>query len=65
MWSCRPSGLSLLHALFYARAAGSLQAVISVEGGAQQDRLDGGAHALSARLAAVLTSGRAGGRRSP
>ncbi len=54
MWSCRPSELSLLHALFYARAAGSLQAVISVAGGAQQDRLDGGAHALSARLAQRL-----------
>lgn len=51
LWACEPSELSLLHALFYARAAGSLRAVMATEHGAQQDLLDGGAHALAVRLA--------------
>ncbi|WP_214417313.1 flavin monoamine oxidase family protein [Sphaerisporangium fuscum] len=51
VWSCEPGEMSLLHALFYARSAGSLQRVIAVEGGAQQDRLEGGAHELAVRLA--------------
>jgi monoamine oxidase len=51
LWACEPSELSLLHALFYARAAGSLRAVMATENGAQQDLLDGGAHALAVRLA--------------
>ncbi|TMR93011.1 flavin monoamine oxidase family protein [Nonomuraea basaltis] len=54
VWSCQPSELSLLHALFYARSAGTLQQVIAVEGGAQQDRLDGGTHELAVRLARRL-----------
>ncbi|RFS83561.1 flavin monoamine oxidase family protein [Actinomadura spongiicola] len=54
MWACEPSELSLLHALFYARSAGSLQAVMATEGGAQQDRLDQGAGELARRLAARL-----------
>lgn len=54
MWACEPSELSLLHALFYARAAGSLHAVMATEGGAQQDRLEGGAGELARRLAARL-----------
>ncbi|HUR03775.1 MAG TPA: flavin monoamine oxidase family protein [Nonomuraea sp.] len=54
MWACEPSELSLLHALFYARAAGSLEAVMATEGGAQQDRLDQGAGELARRLAARL-----------
>ncbi|PWK40446.1 flavin monoamine oxidase family protein [Actinoplanes xinjiangensis] len=51
LWACEPSELSLLHALFYARAAGSLRTAMAIEGGAQQDLLDGGAHALAVRLA--------------
>ncbi|MFI7705241.1 flavin monoamine oxidase family protein [Nonomuraea sp. NPDC049480] len=54
IWACEPSELSLLHALFYVKAAGSLAAVTDVEGGAQQDRLDGGAYGLAARLAGRL-----------
>ncbi|MFB4320518.1 flavin monoamine oxidase family protein [Actinomadura sp. 21ATH] len=54
MWACEPSELSLLHALFYARSAGSLQAVMATEGGAQQDRLDQGAGELARRLATRL-----------
>ncbi|MFI6600284.1 flavin monoamine oxidase family protein [Nonomuraea sp. NPDC050536] len=54
IWACEPSELSLLHALFYVKAAGSLAAVTDVEGGAQQDRLDGGAYGVATRLAERL-----------
>ncbi|MFI0450101.1 flavin monoamine oxidase family protein [Actinomadura sp. 6N118] len=54
IWACEPSELSLLHALFYIKAAGSLAAVTDVEGGAQQDRLDGGAYGVATRLAERL-----------
>ncbi len=53
-WACEPSELSLLHALFYARSAGSLRAVMATDGGAQQDRLEGGAGELARRLAGQL-----------
>lgn len=54
LWAGEPSELSLLHALFYARAAGSLRTVMATENGAQQDLLDGGAHALAVRQAERL-----------
>ncbi|WP_068924448.1 flavin monoamine oxidase family protein [Planobispora rosea] len=54
IWACEPSELSLLHALFYVKAAGGLAAVTDFEGGAQQDRLAGGAYGLAARLAERL-----------
>ncbi|MET7329720.1 flavin monoamine oxidase family protein [Nonomuraea sp. NPDC005650] len=54
IWACEPSELSLLHALFYVKAAGGLAAVTDVEGGAQQDRLDGGAYGVAAKLAERL-----------
>jgi monoamine oxidase len=54
IWSCEPSELSLLHALFYIRSAGNLAALTDFEGGAQQDRLEGGAYGLAGRLAASL-----------
>ncbi|HEY0485025.1 MAG TPA: flavin monoamine oxidase family protein [Mycobacteriales bacterium] len=51
VWSAEPAELSLLHALFYARAAGGLGRLVDTDGGAQQDRLDGGAQQLALRLA--------------
>ncbi|MEV7098999.1 flavin monoamine oxidase family protein [Amycolatopsis sp. NPDC051045] len=57
IWACEPSELSLLHALFSIKSAGSLSALTDFEGGAQQDRLAGGAHGLAARLAAGLDAG--------
>jgi monoamine oxidase len=54
IWACEPSELSLLHALFYVKAAGSLAAVTDVEGGAQQDRLEGGAYGVATRIAERL-----------
>ena len=44
----------MLHALFYVSAAGSFDKLIDTEGGAQQDRLDGGAQLLPLGLAASL-----------
>lgn len=54
IWACEPSELSLLHALFYIKAAGSLSALTDFEGGAQQDRLAGGAYGLANKLAEQL-----------
>jgi monoamine oxidase len=46
--------VSLLYFLFYVRAAGGFMDLASVEGGAQQERLVGGAQQLSQRLANEL-----------
>ena len=46
--------LSLLWLLFYVRSAGSFDALIDVEGGAQQDRFVGGSQLISIRLAEQL-----------
>jgi monoamine oxidase len=49
-----PSELSLLYMLAYTRAAGTFDAMLDVEGGAQQDRIVGGSQVLSLRLAEEL-----------
>lgn len=54
VWGTGPEELSMLHVLFYVSAAGSFDKLIDTEGGAQQDRLEGGAQALSLGLAASL-----------
>ena len=54
VWGTAPEELSMLHVLFYVSAAGSFDKLIDTEGGAQQDRLDGGAQALPLGLAASL-----------
>src|SRR5258708_22848523 len=54
VWAAHPADLSLLHLLFYTRAAGNFDALIGTEGGAQQDRLIGGSQQLSLRMAAEL-----------
>src|SRR6188474_962403 len=54
VWGAGPEELSMLHVLFYVSAAGSFDKLIDTEGGAQQDRLDGGAQALALGLAASL-----------
>jgi monoamine oxidase len=51
VWGAGPEELSMLHVLFYVNSAGSFDALIDTEGGAQQDRLDGGAQLLPLRLA--------------
>jgi monoamine oxidase len=54
VWGTGPKELSMLHVLFYVSAAGSFDKLIDTEGGAQQDRLEGGAQALALGLAASL-----------
>lgn len=54
VWGAGPEELSMLHVLFYVNSAGSFDALVDTEGGAQQDRLDGGAQLLALRLAESL-----------
>ncbi len=54
VWGAGPEELSMLHVLFYVAAAGSFDKLIDTEGGAQQDRLDGGAQTLPLGLAESL-----------
>jgi len=54
IWGAGPEQLSMLHVLFYVSSAGSFDKLIDTEGGAQQDRLEGGAQALALGLAASL-----------
>jgi monoamine oxidase len=52
-----PRSVSLLHALFYLRSSGGMQAMLGEEGGAQQTLVAGGAQTLAARLADRLGGG--------
>ncbi len=54
VWGAGPEELSMLHVLFYVSSAGGFDKLIDTEGGAQQDRLDGGAQSLPVGLAKAL-----------
>jgi monoamine oxidase len=54
MWGAEPEEMSLLHALFYLRSAGGLDALLDVEGGAQQWRIAGGSQRIAEAIAAEL-----------
>jgi len=54
VWGAGPEELSMLHVLFYVDSAGSFDKLIDTEGGAQQDRLQGGAQLLALGLAESL-----------
>lgn len=56
VFACDADEISLLFALAYARSAGSIERLIDVRGGAQQDRFVGGALEVATRLAAELAS---------
>lgn len=51
IFACDPDQLSLLHALFYIRSGTSLDCLIHVKGGAQQDRIKGGMQTLVEAMA--------------
>lgn len=51
VFCAEPHEISLLHALFYAKAGGSLDQLLSVEGGAQQDRVHATMGGIAARMA--------------
>ena len=46
VFAAEPAEISLLHALFYARSGNSLETLLAVTGGAQQDRVHGGTAGL-------------------
>lgn len=54
VFAADPAELSLLHALFYARSGNSLETLLAVTGGAQQDRVHGGTAALCERMSEQL-----------
>jgi len=54
VWAAEPEDVSLLHALFYIRSAGSIGALLDTEGGAQDSRVVGGTQLISLRMAAEL-----------
>ncbi len=58
VFSAEPSEISMLFFLAYLRASGGLEPLVSVGGGAQQDRFKGGLHQLSGCLAEELGHGR-------
>jgi monoamine oxidase len=53
-WGCEPDQVSMLHAVRYVKAAGGLDRLIDVEGGAQQDRFPGGTQQIAVKAAAEL-----------
>ena len=54
LFAVHPRDMSLLHALFYARAGQGFTYLISTKGGAQQDRFHGGSQLIAQRVAAQL-----------
>jgi monoamine oxidase len=54
VWAAEPEDISLLHVLFYISSAGSFDALIDTEGGAQDSRVLGGSQLIAARMAAEL-----------
>ena len=54
MMAADPADISVLHMAFYLRSGGGLRYLNAFEGGAQEYRVDGGAHQLAERLAAGL-----------
>jgi monoamine oxidase len=54
MMAADPADVSVLHMAFYLRSGGGISYLNAFEGGAQQDRVDGGAHRIAEALAARL-----------
>jgi monoamine oxidase len=54
VWGTGPGEISMLHAAFYVASAGGFDKLIDTDGGAQQDRLEGGAQLLPLGLAESL-----------
>lgn len=53
-WGAEPDAVSMLHAVRYVKSAGSLNRMLDVEGGAQQDRFLAGTQQIAERMAAEL-----------
>ncbi|MEX0579477.1 MAG: flavin monoamine oxidase family protein [Mycobacterium sp.] len=53
-WGAEPDEVSMLHAVRYVNAAGGLDRMLDVIGGAQQDHFPAGSHQIAATMAAEL-----------
>jgi monoamine oxidase len=53
-WGAEPDAVSMLHALRYVKAAGGLDRMLDVSGGAQQDRFPAGTQQIALAMAADL-----------
>ncbi len=53
-WGAEPDEVSMLHAVRYVRAAGGLDRMLDVVGGAQQDHFPGGTQQIADAMAAEL-----------
>jgi monoamine oxidase len=53
-WGCEPDEVSMLHAVRHVKAAGGLDRMLDVEGGAQQDRFPEGTQQIAIRMADEL-----------
>ncbi|HWC49458.1 MAG TPA: flavin monoamine oxidase family protein [Solirubrobacterales bacterium] len=54
VWAAEPADVSLLHVLFYSRSGGGLESLIGTNGGAQQDRFEGGSQRVALLMAEEL-----------
>lgn len=54
LWGAEPADISMLHAVRYMKAAGGLNSMLDVTGGAQQDRFLGGTQEIAEKMAAEL-----------
>src|ERR1700761_7909878 len=54
VWAAEASDVSLLHALFYTPSNSDLETLLSVDRGAQQDRVTGGSVLVAEAMAAAL-----------
>jgi monoamine oxidase len=54
VWAAEPGDMSLLHALFYTHSNADLETLLSVDRGAQQDRVAGGSVRVAEEMAAAL-----------
>jgi monoamine oxidase len=57
LFAASTAQLSLLHAAHYVHSAGGWSKLTDTEGGAQQDRVEGGVQAVAERLAGLLPEG--------
>jgi monoamine oxidase len=53
-WGAEPDDVSMLHAVRYVKAAGGLDRMLDVVGGAQQDHFPGGTQQIALKMAAEL-----------
>ncbi|MFV8053241.1 flavin monoamine oxidase family protein [Mycobacterium sp. 48b] len=53
-WGAEPDEVSMLHAARYVKAAGGLDRMLDVRGGAQQDRFPGGTQQIACKMADEL-----------